>query len=95
MGRSPLQRSWYAGKKTVAQASILVQRAKSIGKNHIRPMYAGANMGHPSRTIDRGLEAESASSLLCTQVYGLEALNLVSFLAMALPGLIGGKMKPG
>jgi hypothetical protein len=54
----------------VAEAGIL-RAYKSIGKNHFRPMYAprhagagGANMGHPSRTIDRSEETKFAVSIL-------------------------------
>jgi hypothetical protein len=34
-----------SGQKTVAEVNILVQRAKSIGRNHFRPGYALANLG--------------------------------------------------
>ena len=37
---------------------------EGIGKLRFRPMYAGANMGHPSRTIDRGYKRNSVGFLL-------------------------------
>jgi hypothetical protein len=46
-GRSPFQRYCYADKKTVAESKNPRAWSESIGKNRIRPMYAGANMGHP------------------------------------------------
>ena len=36
--------------------------SESIGKIRIRPMYAEANMGHPSRTKDRGWEIKCATA---------------------------------
>jgi hypothetical protein len=53
MGRkrraTALQPLLLRGPKTVAKGRILVPRSESIRKIHSRPMYAEANMGHPSR----------------------------------------------
>jgi len=35
-------------------------RGKAFEKDRFRPMYAGANMGHPSSTVDRGCVGNSA-----------------------------------
>ena len=45
MGRRPFERSFYADK------SRLLEGAKAFEKNRYRPMYAGANMGHPSIVV--------------------------------------------
>jgi hypothetical protein len=37
-----------------------VHGLKALEKHRFRPMYAEANMGHPSRTKDRGYEMKSA-----------------------------------
>jgi len=46
-GAGPFQRYYYAGKKTVAGGKVLAHGVKAFEKNRFRPMYAGANMGHP------------------------------------------------
>jgi hypothetical protein len=48
-GAAPFQRYWYAGKKLFLKGRIVSAWSESIGKIRFRPMYAGANMGHPSR----------------------------------------------
>jgi len=37
-----------------------VYRGNALEKHRFRPMYAEANMGHRSRTINRGYEMKSA-----------------------------------
>src|ERR1700686_3622679 len=55
MGRSPglrpFQRYRHAGKKTVSGGKNRCTWSESIGKTRFRPMYAGANMGHPSSPV--------------------------------------------
>jgi hypothetical protein len=41
------------GKKTAAKSKSPCAWSESIGRIRFRPMYAGANMGHPSRTNGR------------------------------------------
>src|SRR5579859_2783868 len=38
--------------------------SESIRRTRFRPMYAGANMGHPSNTSDRSLESDTRQKLL-------------------------------
>src|SRR5258707_41227 len=50
------------GEKTAAKNEIPCVWSESIGRIRFRPMYAWANMGHPSRTNDRGWKVKSRQS---------------------------------
>jgi hypothetical protein len=50
----PFHRSYSASKPQLARARALVQGVKALEKCRFRPRYAEANLGHPSRTTDRG-----------------------------------------
>jgi hypothetical protein len=50
MGCSPFQRFCYVTKGLRPRARVLAYGVKGLEKLHFRPMYALANMGHPSRT---------------------------------------------
>jgi hypothetical protein len=60
-GRSPSQRFRYMGKGCSCEQEPSCMGGKALEKHRFRPMYAQANMGHPSRTIDRGSEIKFAS----------------------------------
>jgi hypothetical protein len=50
-GAQPLPTLLLRGrKKTAAKSKCPCARSESIGRIRFRPNYAGANMGHPSRT---------------------------------------------
>jgi hypothetical protein len=46
---------------------------KAFEKIRFRPMYAWANMGHPSRTIDRSWEMKSAEASKLIWTRGVHA----------------------
>jgi hypothetical protein len=52
---------------TIPRARPIPQRVKALGKNRFQPTYAGANMGHPSKTIGRGEETKLAKLVLDIQ----------------------------
>jgi hypothetical protein len=45
-------------KKTAAKSKIVAHEVKALERFRFRPMYAQANMGHPSKTEDLGWETE-------------------------------------
>jgi len=49
MGRCPFQRSCYVGNETTAKIKNPCTWSESIGRIRFRPLYAGANIGHPFR----------------------------------------------
>ena len=49
-GRSPFER-FYSARKAASAGRAVVHGAKALEEHRFRPMYAEANMGHPSRTI--------------------------------------------
>jgi hypothetical protein len=51
MGRSPFKRLSLDVRETVPERAIRT-KAKAFEEHRLRPMYAGANMGHPSRTLE-------------------------------------------
>jgi hypothetical protein len=57
-GAQPLQRYCHAGKKTAPRARIVAHEVKAFEKSRFRPMYAEANMGHPSKTNDLDLQMD-------------------------------------
>jgi hypothetical protein len=49
--------------KAVVAGKSLTNGVKALEEHRFRPMYAGANIeGHPSRTIRRGWEIDSAGA---------------------------------
>jgi hypothetical protein len=59
-GAAPSKAFCWTCKRIEVKAKILVYQVKAFEKIHFRPMYAGANMGHPSRTLGLGQERKSA-----------------------------------
>src|SRR5450631_2919947 len=59
-GRSPFPTLLLCGEKIAAKSESPCPWSESIGKIRSRPMYALANMGHPSSTTDRGWGIKSA-----------------------------------
>jgi hypothetical protein len=52
--RRTKRRSCYDGKRLRPKARIVAGGEKALEEFRFRPMYAQANMGHPSRTLDSG-----------------------------------------
>src|SRR5258708_32731912 len=83
-GRSP-SNACYASKRTTAKSKNPVVLSESIGKIRIQPMYAGANMGQPSRPNDGGWEIKCsrASDLIWTSLWRCSAaIHLVRRLSL-------------
>ena len=55
-GRSSFERFCNAAKTLRPRARVLAHGMRALEESVFRPMYAQANMGHPSRTNDRGYE---------------------------------------
>ena len=68
-GRSPFQRSCHAAERQLLKGLILVtHRVKAFEKNRYRPMYAGANMGHPSTVFWKRTPLGSFTNLIWTSL---------------------------
>src|SRR5258708_6967170 len=68
-GTGSIIRREVGGAKAVIAGIAAAYRGKALKKDRFRPMYALANMGHPSRTFDLGCEGKSAGfpySKACT-----------------------------
>jgi hypothetical protein len=59
-GAQPSPMLLLCGEKIWAKSNSSCAWSESIGRTRSRPMYAWANMGHPSRTVDRGWEIKLA-----------------------------------
>jgi hypothetical protein len=51
------------GQQLLVRARVVVHGVKALEKYRFRPMYAEANMGHPSRTMGRGYAMKSGGWL--------------------------------
>jgi hypothetical protein len=61
-GAAPSNAFAKLGKMAAAKIITPCACSESIRRIRFRPMYAGANMGHPSRTKDLGREIKSANA---------------------------------
>jgi hypothetical protein len=86
-GAQPLQTLCYAAKRLRPRANVTAYGMRALEKIRFLPMYAGANMGHPSRTNDRDWDPPSWSVLTQTllgagsagQYVSLDRTHLIRF----------------